>query len=459
MNIVADWKRERGPDLSVVVVTRNDDHGGNLLGRMQHFVNGFIAQCRRHGLRAELIMVEWNPPLDRLPLKDVLEWPDDFGPAEVRIVEVPHDVHARFAHAEALPLFQMIGKNVGIRRARGKFVLATNVDILFDDALVCYLRDRLKRGTMLRADRYDVPSDIMIGPGFEDILADCAARFFQVQTRYGVFDVRERRLRGMSSGIEAGVMSMILGLRILGKPFREPSRGLFEMIVTHCRIIMAIACSLVGHLARKLMRYVRHVTPLRRLPIRLYFLAQRIVLFALRLATRLLRLIEALIVRTLNFAGLATRGSFAFRRFRRARWLHTNGCGDFTLLSREDWFRLRGYAEWPIFSWHLDSLFMYAANAHGIRQVVLNENYRMYHIDHSEGWSPEGERALFSRLNAKGIPFLTNEKLRDLQVSFANEPRNAIVNDEDWGLCKFALRETDVRPKKGTARTLEASTA
>lgn len=310
---------------------------------------------------------------------------------------------------------------------------------------------------MLRADRYDVPSDIVTGPGFEEILADCAARFFQVQTCYGVFDIRERRLRGMSSSIEASFMSMILGLRILGKPFREPSRGLVEMIVGHCRIIIAFVCSLVEHLARKLMRYVRHVTPLRRLPIRLYFLAQRIVLFALRLAARCLRLIKAFIVRTLNFAGLLTRS--AVRRFRRSRWLHTNGCGDFTLLSRDDWFRLRGYTEWPIFSWHLDSLFMYAANANGIRQIVLNENYRMYHIDHSEGWSPEGEKALFSRLNAKGIPFLTNKKLHDLQVSFANEPQNAIINDEDWGLCKFALRETDVRPKKVTARTLEASTA
>ena len=54
----------------------------------------------------------------------------------------------------------MIGKNVGIRRARGRYVLATNVDILFDDATVRYLRDRLRPGTMLRADRYDVPGDL-----------------------------------------------------------------------------------------------------------------------------------------------------------------------------------------------------------------------------------------------------------------------------------------------------------
>src|SRR5437868_7923610 len=129
--------------LSVVAVSRNDDHGGDMLGRMQHFVNGFIAQCSKHRLKAELILVEWNPPPERLQLEQALEWPDDFGPAAVRIVTVPPDVHAKFAHAAALPLFQMIGKNVGIRRAKGRYVLATNIDILFDDSIVIYLRDKL----------------------------------------------------------------------------------------------------------------------------------------------------------------------------------------------------------------------------------------------------------------------------------------------------------------------------
>jgi hypothetical protein len=55
----------------------------------------------------------------------------------------------------------MIGKNVGIRRARGQFVLATNVDILFSDELAEYLASRrLERGRMYRSDRYDAMSDV-----------------------------------------------------------------------------------------------------------------------------------------------------------------------------------------------------------------------------------------------------------------------------------------------------------
>ena len=55
----------REPYLSVVVATRNDDHGGDPLKRLQAFVNCFDQQCRRTSLDAEVIVVEWNPPTDR----------------------------------------------------------------------------------------------------------------------------------------------------------------------------------------------------------------------------------------------------------------------------------------------------------------------------------------------------------------------------------------------------------
>src|SRR5437763_8576922 len=100
------------PLLSVVVTSRNDDHGGSLLRRMQTFVNALAGQCRRHGLAAELVVVEWNPPPGRPRLADALRWPAGPGPCAVRVVEVPAAVHRRLRHADALPLFQMIGKNV-----------------------------------------------------------------------------------------------------------------------------------------------------------------------------------------------------------------------------------------------------------------------------------------------------------------------------------------------------------
>src|SRR5579864_5105979 len=151
------------PYLSLVVTARNDDHGGSLLHRMQAFVNGWIGQCKRHGLSSELIVVEWNPPEDRPPLMHALEWPANTSPCDVRFIEVPREAHRQYRHAEAMPLYQMIAKNVGIRRARGRFVLATNIDILFSDELVRYLAEgHLERGRMYRIDRHDVMSGVPV---------------------------------------------------------------------------------------------------------------------------------------------------------------------------------------------------------------------------------------------------------------------------------------------------------
>jgi hypothetical protein len=55
---------ERHPYLSIVATARNDGHGGDLLHRMQLFVENVIGQCNRHNLDAELVLVEWNPPDD-----------------------------------------------------------------------------------------------------------------------------------------------------------------------------------------------------------------------------------------------------------------------------------------------------------------------------------------------------------------------------------------------------------
>src|SRR5205823_5846648 len=87
--------------------------------------------------------------------------------------------------------------------------------------------------------------------------------------------------------------------------------------------------------------------------------------------------------------------------------LHTNACGDFTLMSREDWLRLRGYPELPIFSLHIDSLLLYMAHWTGIAEVVLP--YRVYHVEHDGGFRPaaESRRALDERLERSGVPRLT----------------------------------------------------
>jgi hypothetical protein len=127
-------------------------------------------------------------------------------------------------------------------------------------------------------------------------------------------------------------------------------------------------------------------------------------------------------------------------------YLHTNACGDFTLMAREHWFELRGYPEFDMFSFNIDSLLCYAAHHAGAREEVLPEPMRIYHIEHGlgSGWTPEGQAKLFDRIRAKGIEWVEHEDIMawGAQMRRLNSP--FIFNRENWGLADIELQETNV---------------
>jgi hypothetical protein len=173
------------PYLSIVAVSRNDDHGAGLLRRMQHFIDCLSGQVNQIGIPVELILVEWNPPVDRPCLREALSWPAPSAYFSVRIITVPPEVHKKFQHAEKLPLFQMIGKNVGIRRAKGRFILATNIDIICSQELMqAIAKKQLEPGIFYRADRIDVDSSIPAGNSMDEKLEFCRTHVIRVNSRY-----------------------------------------------------------------------------------------------------------------------------------------------------------------------------------------------------------------------------------------------------------------------------------
>jgi hypothetical protein len=128
-------------------------------------------------------------------------------------------------------------------------------------------------------------------------------------------------------------------------------------------------------------------------------------------------------------------------------FLHTNACGDFTLMARQHWFDLRGYPEFDLFSMNLDSVFCATAHHGGAPEAMLEDPMRIYHIEHGSGsgWTPEGQAKLFERIAAKGLSFVDNEEVLmwTAQMYRLNAPM--IFNHEDWGLVGFDLKETVLR--------------
>ena len=321
--------------LSIVVTSRNDDHGGRLLHRMQVFLNGLLDQAARHRLRCELIIVEWNPPQDRPKLAAALEFPAAHDYCSVRVIEVPARLHGCYQYAAGLPLYQMIAKNVGIRRALGRHVLVTNIDILFSEPLFAFLAaGDFATKALYRVDRHDVDPDIALSESSSDLLEFCQAHVLRMNERFATRDAEGRVLQHIHRDEEGAL---------------EPE-----------------------------------ITP-----------------------------------------------------------LHTNACGDFQLIARDDWFALRGYPEFDGFSLHIDSLFEHAAHHSGVEEAVLPPDHITYHIDHDSGWSPQASAtgSLDKSLERRKVVRMSYTDLAHSIRIMKRKRSGLIFNPADWGLACEALPE------------------
>ena len=74
----------------------------------------------------------------------------------VRIIHTPPELHAQRHNPHGYQYFEMAPKNIGIRRARGEFVLSTNPDGIWSEELAAFFgRRELKHGHFYRVNRHD----------------------------------------------------------------------------------------------------------------------------------------------------------------------------------------------------------------------------------------------------------------------------------------------------------------
>lgn len=439
---------DRRPYLSVVATARNDDHGGNPLYRTQLFINGLIAQCDRHRLHAELILVEWNPPADRPRLADVLTWPDSEW-CDVRIIEVPHALHSTLEHSERLPLYQMIGKNVGIRRARGEFVLATNIDILFSDELMRLIAARgLDPALVYRVDRIDVPAEIDPTWSMDEQLAFCRKRAIRANyydstvdlitgKKYRIYKDVPVLLRVLPHGLTARThLVRYLLWRVyaffywivagFNNPRQVPARAKRRL-----RRLLAVTSGEPSAVGNALAGASR-----KRAFLRLPTLAVHAFRLAFEEARR----------RSNEFLAAVEWEKSRIR-------LHTNASGDFTMMSIPAWIAAGGYAEFEMYSMHIDGLVLYQAHYAGVRERRLK--HAVYHIEHGGGFKPES-KDLTERLERAAIPQISNDQLMTWIYDMYKTKKPIAFNEDDWGFAGEPLPET--RPSRDQAVATHAQT-
>ena len=334
------------PYISIVVASRNDNHGGDMLKRMRIFVNGLIHQCNKYKLPCELIFVEWNPPENSKPLKDVLPKSDSKF-LDIRYIVVPQRVHSQLNNSERLPLFQMIAKNIGIRKSNAKFVLCTNVDLLFSDRLFERLsKQDLEVSKVYRANRCDVPNTLNENEKVSDQLRYCENNI----------------------------------LKRLGKSNRYPN---------------------FTHTNGFLFKYV---------------------------------VFQPLLIVLSKIKALYARSPVD-----RFNSLDFDACGDFTLMSKEDWIRIQGYPELEIYSIHIDSMAMISTAAQNIEQVIFKWDECCYHLEHDGGWdfkSPVDRIYFYTK-----FPMLEWWAVREAGIHLIKNNENWNINKSNWGLLNVELQE------------------
>jgi hypothetical protein len=145
------------PYVSFVTWGRNDGYTGDYLARTSKAIGCLVRQLEAAALESEIIVSEWNPPPERPLLVDTLDLPRTSS--HVAILGIVSDPvhHTRFKGAGEHGMHSGEAWNVGIRRARGRYILPKASDTFLSSETIARIARRdLDPNTLYRVDRYDV---------------------------------------------------------------------------------------------------------------------------------------------------------------------------------------------------------------------------------------------------------------------------------------------------------------
>ena len=341
---------ENEPHLSIVLVGRNDNYGGDFRFRLERCVNNLHGLLVERNASAEIIFVNYNPIADNEPIETFIDWPKSVGNVSIRIITVPNKVHQKLVadgNRKNVPVLEYVGKNVGIRRAKGQFVLAMNPDIIIPENVLAELDD-LQNNWFYRVDRVDFRQN-------------------NQESKIDLNDIAKNAFKCYLKGFQY---------------------------------------SLNGYSSFKLwlLRGFNHF--------KLFFHLKFIVWF------RYLFLL-------IGWKPNPHNAEFQY---------HCNVSGDFMLMHRDHWFRLKGNPENTFMSLHTDALMVIMAATAGLKETILN--HPIFHQDHTRRYDASEEAD--SEYRKVYLDFQSQAQ----QMIAQKEP--IIYNNDDWGLSEETLPEINI---------------
>jgi len=159
--------------LTVIVQCRNDDYGGHMLLRLQRMLMTTGRMLHSTGVPSEIIIVEWNPVFNVAAIHEEIQREPGMETVPIRVIQVPTAVHMSMPHHKAHPIFEHTAENVAFRRAKGQFILKTNIDnILSPDTILFIARRQLDPRVVYRATymEYDVTCPEAEGKNADELI-------------------------------------------------------------------------------------------------------------------------------------------------------------------------------------------------------------------------------------------------------------------------------------------------
>ncbi|ORE20061.1 hypothetical protein BCV71DRAFT_196684 [Rhizopus microsporus] len=143
-----EWKQclHEGEDpsfyLSIVLVTRMDDYAGNQHHRFQNFIDSAYLLAEHSQQKIELLIIEWNPPANKRRVLDAFRFRRSKH-LTYRIITVSPKIHSILPNLGNAPLHEFEGKNVGIRFARGEYIVCTNQDDIWSHNFINAIQSKV----------------------------------------------------------------------------------------------------------------------------------------------------------------------------------------------------------------------------------------------------------------------------------------------------------------------------
>ena len=389
-------------NFSFIVTSRNDNHGGNMKEKNQFFINRWAHNVKKLDINCELIIVDWN---SNKKLRNKIIIPKLNANQSIRIIEVPNRIHKKFKNYKKLNMFQMIAKNVGARRAIGKYLILTNIDIIFSNSLLEFLKNKkLNENFIYRVDRYDINFNKF--DNFKITEQSLDSNVTHINKKYYTYDVVKNIKYWTYNSFSGAIINLL--------------KSFFEIVKYLTMLFYHIAINLLKICYFTLFK-INSLTKFKLLKLKnKYFL---------NIFKKINYIIE------INYLKLITGNLKLLLTLIISPKLHTNACGDFQLISKKTFINLSGYYEYDGYSFHIDSILMWKAYFMGYKFKDLK--FKMFHINHTEGYTNSNE--LFKNLKKKDINYISNNKL--IRIINNLKKNMNYLNNAKFGLVDYKLNE------------------